>query len=136
MMSNREELRPRLRAALEEMGPPWWATPRAEYHFPIDVQEKNNEYVVYAALPAVNPQNVNIQAQDNTLLITGDIPEEQPGEPGQWLLRERPTGHFERLLTFPSDVAAGQAQAEFQNGMLVVELPKTPTGRAIPIKTG
>ena len=135
MSSGLPEQRRRLRTALEEMGPPWWATPLAEYNFPIDVQERDNEYVVYAALPGVSPQQVSIQAQDNTLRITGDIPEEKPQEPGQWLLRERPTGHFERTVTFPANVATGQAQAEFQNGMLVVELPKTPAGRAIPIKT-
>lgn len=109
---------------------------RAGPSFPIDVEEKGNEYIVYAALPGINPQKVNVQAQDNTLRISGDIPEEKPKEPGHWLLLERPTGHFERTVTFPTNIAAGQAQAEFRNGTLVIELPKAPAGREIPIGTG
>lgn len=134
-MSRAEEPGMGLREFIEEMGPPWWTRPRAEFHFPIDVQEKDKEYIVCAALPGVNPQQVHIEAQDNTLRISGEIPEEQPGEPGQWLLRERPTGHFVRTVTFPTNVATEQAQAEFQNGMLIVELPKTPAQREIPIRT-
>ena len=134
-MSSTEDPGTSIREFMEEMGPPWWARPRPEFHFPIDVQEKDNEYIVRAALPGVNPQQVNIEAQDNTLRISGEIPEEHPEEPGQWLLRERPTGHFMRTVTFPMNVVNEQAQAEFQNGMLVVELPKKPTGREIPIKT-
>ena len=108
---------------------------RASLSFPIDVQEKDNEYILYAALPGANPQQVNIEAQDNTLRISGEIPEVKPEEPGQWLLRERPTGHFERIVTFPMNVATEQARAEFQNGMLVVELPKGMAGREIPVRT-
>lgn len=134
-MRRTEDLGTNLREYMEAISPPWWARPRAEFHFPIDVQERDNEYIVSAALPGVDPQQVNIQTQDNTLRISGDIPEERPEEPGQWLLRERPTGHFERIVTFPANVATDQAQAEFRNGMLVVELPKTPVEREIPIRT-
>lgn len=107
---------------------------RASPRFAIDVQEKDNEYIVYAALPGVSPQQVNIQAQGNTLWLTGDIPEEQPKESGEWLLRERPAGHFERMLTFPANVSTDQARAEFRHGMLVIELPKGRAGREIPIR--
>jgi HSP20 family protein len=107
---------------------------RASPRFAIDVQEKDNEYIVYAALPGVSPQRVNIQAQGNTLWLSGDIPEEQPKEAGEWLLLERPAGHFERMLTFPANVSTDQARAEFRFGMLVVELPKGRAGREIPIR--
>ncbi|CCF84906.1 Hsp20/alpha crystallin family protein [Nitrolancea hollandica] len=134
-MSRTEDPGTRLQEYLEEMGPPWWTRPRAEFHFPIDVQEKGNEYIVSAALPGVHPQQVHVEAQNNTLRISGEIPEEQPGEEGHWLLRERPTGHFVRTVTFPTDVETDRAQAEFRNGMLVIELPKSPAQREIPIRT-
>ncbi len=107
---------------------------RASPRFAIDVREKDDEYLVYAALPGVSPQQVTIQAQGSTLWISGDIPEEQPKEAGDWLLRERPTGHFERILTFPANVSTDQARAEFRHGMLVIELPKGRAGREIPIR--
>ncbi len=107
---------------------------RASPRFAIDVREKDNEYLVYAALPGVSPQQVNIQAQGNTLWLSGDIPEEQPKEAGEWLLRERPAGHFERMLTFPVNVSTEEARAEFRHGMLVIELPKGRAGREIPIR--
>ncbi len=134
-MSRTEDPGMNLREYIEELGPPWWMRPRAEFHFPIDVQEKGDEYIVCAALPGVNPQQVHIEAQNNTLRISGEIPEEQPEEQGQWLLRERPTGRFVRTVTFPTNVASDRAEAEFRNGMLVIELPKTPAEREIPIRT-
>ena len=125
---------PFARWILEGMSP--FGMFRPEFNFPIDVQEKGNEYIVYAPLPGISPQQLSIQAQGNTLRITGDIPEEKPGESGRWLLREGPTGHFERTVTLPANVEAGQAQAEFRNGMLVVELPKEAPGREIPVQAG
>lgn len=133
-MSVSEHRLPQLREFLKELAPPWWARSRAEFHFPIDVQEKENEYIVYAAVPGVDPQQVSIQAEDTTLRISGEISEEQPEETGHWLLCERPTGHFERAVTFPVNLATERAQAEFRNGMLVVEVPKMPVGREIPVR--
>ena len=153
-MSSTEDLGSSLREFMEEMGPPWWARPRPEFHFPIDVQEKDNEYIVRASLPGVIPQQVNIEAQDNTLRISGEIPEEQPEEPGQWLLRERPTGHFMRMVTFPmnsyntrrgADYSVDQLSRFIDRGVrekmqrVVVEapadLPPPAPDRPEPVKT-
>jgi HSP20 family protein len=63
---------------------------------------------------------------------------QQQGQQGHWLLRERGTGHFVRVITLPTSVESNEAKAEFQNGMLIITLPKAAEARAkaIPIRSG
>jgi HSP20 family protein len=150
-----------LRDAMDEMMRESFVRPRMGgamgLAIPIDVYETSNDYIVYATMPGVDPQDVHIQVQANTVRITGDMKEEhEPGSQttqqqtqqqgqqqgqqqarqGHWLLRERRTGHFVRTITLPMNVEAGEAQAEFKNGMLIVRLPKAAEARAraIPIR--
>lgn len=53
----------------------------------------------------------------------------------QCLIRELPTGRFERDITLPIAVNSGEAQANFENGLLTLTLPKAraPQGRRIQI---
>jgi len=159
-----------LREAMDEMMRESFARPRMGavmgLAIPIDIYETSNDYIVYATMPGVDPQDVHIQVQANTVRITGDMKEEpEPGSQmmqqqsqqqtqqqmqqqtqpqgqqqtrqGHWLLRERRTGHFVRTITLPTNVEAGEAQAEFKNGMLIIRLPKAAEARAraIPIRT-
>src|SRR5919202_1808282 len=156
-----------MRYAMDELMRSGFTRPRAAamgLEIPVDVYETNNDYIIYATMPGVNPSDVHIQAQGNTVRITGDLKEGMPGQmqPGQqsqqmqqqtqqqmqqgqqqgqqghWLLRERRTGHFVRVITLPTSVETNEAKAEFQNGMLINSLPKAAEARAkaIPIRSG
>lgn len=108
------------------------------FGLPIDLRETDNEYVIRAELPGVQPENVQLQVQDNTLQISGEVKQEQQEEGrGQWVLRERRYGRFQRTLTLPTPVQSNQANAEFENGILTVTLPKAEAARAksIPIRS-
>jgi HSP20 family protein len=77
--------------------------------------------------------------KDNTLQISGEVKHEQQEQgQGQWLRRERWYGRFQRTLTLPRPVESDQANAEFENGILTVTLPKAQEARAksIPIRDG
>ena len=56
----------------------------------------------------------------------------------QCLIRELPTGRFERDITLPMAVNSQQAQATFDNGLLCLVLPKAhaPQGHRIQIGQG
>lgn len=163
-----------MRDAMDEMMRTGWTRPRAAamgLQIPVDVYETNNDFIIFATMPGVDPSDVHIQVQGNTVRITGDMKEEmppgemqsqqgqqsqqtqqsqqqmqqsrqqgqQPGtrQTGHWLLRERRTGHFVRVITLPTNVESNEAKADFRNGTLIIHLPKAAEARAkaIPIRS-
>lgn len=105
----------------------------------LDVRETDNEYIIQAVLPGIQPQDVQLQVKGDTLQISGETkPEQEGAQQGQWLLRERRYGRFQRTVTLPTSVQSDQAQATYENGILRITLPKTQQARAtsIPISAG
>jgi HSP20 family protein len=94
------------------------------YAPPIDVHEDQDGYTVSASLPGVKPEDVNIQYQQGMLTISGDTSMEETREQGTWHIRERRQGHFSRSITLPDSVNADRAEANFENGVLKLHLPK------------
>jgi HSP20 family molecular chaperone IbpA len=52
------------------------------------------------------------------------------------LIRELPTGRFERDITLPTPVNSQQTQATFENGLLTLVLPKTEAAMGHRIQIG
>ncbi len=91
---------------------------------PLDVMEKDNEYEVHASLPGIKPEDVQITVQGNTVTIRGESGAEQERKDENWIVRERRSGSFYRSFSLPSEVDAGKATARYENGVLVLDLPK------------
>lgn len=110
---------------------------------PVDVRETRDRYIITAPLPGVSPNDVDISVLGSNIRISGEIKdhdaraEHESGEESRWLLRERRYGRFERSITLPTSVNSQQATAEFDAGVLTVELPKVDEARpkTIQIRT-
>ncbi len=104
---------------------------------PLDVVEKDNSYQVHASLPGIKPEDVQITVQGNTVTIRGETGTEQErkDKDENWIVRERRSGAYFRSFTLPSEVDASKAMARYENGVLVLELPKAEAAqpRHIPI---
>ncbi|MFQ5594617.1 MAG: Hsp20/alpha crystallin family protein [Anaerolineae bacterium] len=105
---------------------------RRPLYLPINAYATEEELVVYALLPGVSPEDVNITIEDNVLTISGEIP--APAENVDWLLRESAYGPFRRMLTLNVPVDADAAEATFENGRLILHLPKAAEARPKQIK--
>jgi HSP20 family protein len=103
---------------------------------PLDVCETENAFVVKASLPGVKPDHVQITVHGDTLTIRGEskVEEEKKGE--HWHLRERRLGTFQRALTLATPVNSDKAQADFEDGVLTLTLPKAESARPRQIKIG
>jgi len=101
---------------------------------PLDVSETENDFVIKASLPGVNPDDVQITVQGDTLTIRGEnkFEEEKKGE--HWHLRERRFGTFQRSLVLGSPVVADKAQAHYEHGVLTLTLPKAEESKPRQIK--
>jgi len=94
---------------------------------PLDVYATPDEAVVIAAVPGLNPENLEITYTRNTLTLSGTIPSASESEQGQqvtWYMRELWSGQFQRTLTLPFEVDASKAEATFEQGIVRITLPK------------
>ena len=94
---------------------------------PVDVYQTDEAIVVQATLPGVKPEDIDISVTGDTLTIRGEVKQEAGNGNGngrQYHVRERRYSRFARSLTLPSMVDAGKAEAEVENGILTLTIPK------------
>lgn len=108
------------------------------WNLPLDVSESEDEFVVKASLPGVNPDDLEITYNNDNLTIRGEVKaeEEQKGE--TYHLRERRYGTFSRTISLPSSIKSDDIRADYDAGVLVLHLPKTEEvkPRRIQIQSG
>jgi HSP20 family protein len=103
----------------------------------VDMYQTDNEIVVKASIPGVKTDDVQINVTGEVLTIKGEVKEKEETQEKAYHLREQRWGMFERTLALPTDVIADKAKAEFENGILIITLPKAEEVRpkTISIKT-
>jgi HSP20 family protein len=99
---------------------------------PVDVKAEDEAYVLTAMIPGVSADELNIQVVNETVTIQGEIKAAE--DEGNYLLRERPTGHFSRVLTLPDELDASKADADVSNGVLTLRIPKAEDAKPKSIK--
>lgn len=103
-----------------------------------DVNETDTHYLLSFDLPGVKKDEIKIEARDNQLIVSGERKKEQKEQAKGRMNQEKYYGSFMRTFTLPSDLDVNQVEANFENGVLQVALPKTEMnkGKQIPIKEG
>jgi HSP20 family protein len=95
----------------------------------IDMYETTDEVVVKAAIPGFKADDVQINVTGEVLSIHGEMHQEEESKEKAWQMREQRWGTFERSIALPTQVVAGSAKAEFEDGMLTITLPKAEESR-------
>ena len=90
----------------------------------IEAFERDGNFVVRADLPGLSPDDVRIEATDDSLVIEGERRSEieVEGEGGVYR-SERTYGRFSREIPLPDGADPSKAQARFENGVLEVTIP-------------
>ncbi|MBM3945490.1 MAG: Hsp20/alpha crystallin family protein [SAR202 cluster bacterium] len=100
----------------------------------LDVVENGNEFIVKAALPGIDPKDVDIAVEDDVLTIKGESRQEEETADQHYLRRELRYGSVQRQLRLPPAVDAERAEARFEHGILKLTLPKRPEARSRSFK--
>ena len=111
----------------------------------LDVAESPENYTIKAALPGWKPEDVDITFEKGVVTLKGDLKNENengkeaPGnEPGsntsRYHFKEIRKASFYRQLSLPVEVEAEKANAEFENGVLTLTLPKAEVVKPKQIK--
>lgn len=102
---------------------------------PLDVYATSDEAVIIAAVPGMDPDDLDITINQNVVTLTGQVPtaaESEQGKGATWYLHELWHGKFQRSITLPFEIDSAKAEATFENGIVRVILPKAE--RAKPQK--
>ncbi|MEJ2010390.1 MAG: Hsp20/alpha crystallin family protein [Acidobacteriota bacterium] len=114
-------------------GDPQEVAPRA-WVPPVDIHETDDSLVLQAELPGVNPDDVEIRVEDNTLYLKGERKFEKDVKEEQLHRVERCYGTFGRNFALPGSVDASNVKAEYKNGILTLTMPKREEAKPRTIK--
>jgi HSP20 family protein len=89
---------------------------------PVDVEETEESYIVEAELPGVQKEDVNVELVGNELTISGEVKEKK--RTGVVRRSTRRSGRFAYWVTLPEPVDADHIDAQLQDGVLTVTVPK------------
>ncbi|RLF14459.1 MAG: Hsp20/alpha crystallin family protein [Thermoprotei archaeon] len=103
-----------------------------ELTFPsVDIYETEDKIIVVASLPGASKSDISINATEDSVEISGEIPE--PIKNARLLSRERMVGRFTRIIHLPEKVKPNEAKARFENGILIIELPRVEAEKKVKI---
>ncbi len=101
----------------------------------IEVSHTDEDYLITAELPGVQEEDITLNVDEGVLTITGEKKRAPKVNDTGW--SERSFGMFQRQIQLPQDVNEEQIEAEFIDGVLVIELPRVEAktkGRRITLK--
>jgi HSP20 family protein len=96
----------------------------------VDILENENELVLKADLPAIEPEDIDVQVENQTRKF------EQTTDKGGYHRIERSYGNFVRTFTVPTTVDTEKVSADYNRGVLTVRLPKKEAAKPRQVKVG
>jgi len=102
----------------------------------VDVRETDNEVLVEAELPGIDPKDVQVEIHNGALHLSGERSDEEERKSKGYLHSERCYGRFERYLPLPESVDESRVEAACKNGVLKIRIAKRPDAapRKIDVK--
>jgi len=103
-------------------------------NLPVDITEHEGALFIRAAVPGVEPENLNISVEKNVLTIRGESSQSSNGENEKVYRREVSYGEFARSIRLPEGLDLDKVDADFKNGMVTIKLPRVPEEKPKTIK--
>jgi HSP20 family protein len=100
----------------------------------VDIFETENSIILKAELPGVEPNDVEVRVEDNTLYLKGERKFEKETKEENYHRIERSYGSFARSFTLPNSIDAEKVAAEYKDGLLTLTLPKHEEAKPKTIK--
>lgn len=89
----------------------------------VDIYETNDEFVLTADMPGVKKEDVSLKLEEGSMLLFGKI-DYQDMLNRKFILKEKETGHYFRKFKISDTIDESKVSAKFENGQLIVILPK------------
>jgi len=102
----------------------------------LDIVDNDDHMQIHVDLPGYAPEDVNIEFQNGSLVISAETKHEETVEEKNYTRRERYHGAYKRALRIPDTFDIENAEANFENGVLLLTLPKKPEAQPVRIAIG
>jgi HSP20 family protein len=104
----------------------------------LEIGETEQGYVLRAELPGVDPNKIELDISEDVLSLRGEKEKESHEARGGYEYSERSYGSFARSIRLPPGIDTAKIEAEFDNGVLNVRIPKGEAAKArrIPLGAG
>lgn len=92
----------------------------------VDLKQDEDKVFVKMTIPGVDPENIQISVSNNVLTVKAEVKEdkEETDEKSVYHIREHRWSSYYREISLPTEVEADKAKADYENGVLKLELPK------------
>lgn len=111
---------------------PEGSSPPGTWSPPVDMVETADAYMIYAELPGVARDEVELQIHGRRLELSG---RRRPAGPERGFLRmERSYGPFRRSFELDRPVDADAISARFERGILTISVPKLQPSTTVPLE--
>lgn len=88
-----------------------------------DIIEKNESYEIKVALPGYLKEDITITNEGDYIVVSGEKKIESSSENEKVLRKEIQQGKFRRVYNF-NNIEKNSIEAKFENGILILNLPK------------
>jgi HSP20 family protein len=102
------------------------------WQLPVDAYTVDDAIVLEADVPGVKPEELDIKLEGDVLTIRGEF--KNRAENRNYILRERISGPFERVLTINTPIDYNKVAATFEEGVVQIVLPKSEAVKPKQIK--
>jgi HSP20 family protein len=101
---------------------------------PVDIYEDANHLVLRLEVPGIPQENLQINLENQTLTVKGERKFAQDEKEENYHRIERRYGSFVRSFTLPVTIETDSAQANYENGVLSVNLQKKEAAKPKQVK--
>jgi HSP20 family protein len=88
---------------------------------PMDLYRAGDHVVAAFDVPGVDPGSIDISVEGNSVTVSAE--RSAPGDAAEWMIAERPRGHYSRRLTMGRDLDLDQLHASYVDGVLSLTIP-------------
>jgi HSP20 family protein len=105
---------------------------------PVDIYEDEHNITLKLEVPGIDERDIDVRIQGNTLIVHGERKIEKEEKEENFRRVERQYGSFIRSFTLPGFVDPGQVSADYDKGVLKINLAKKAeaTPKQIKVNVG
>jgi len=90
----------------------------------VDLEDREKEFILKAEMPGFKKGDIEIDVQDNSLVITGEVGWKYDKKERDYICKERACKTFYREVDLPEEIKVDEVSASLNEGVLEITLPK------------
>jgi len=101
-----------------------------------DIEETDSHYVLTFDVPGIAKEDLNIELIGNQLIVSGERKKDHQEYLDRQHVIERRYGQFRRSFVLPIEVDTNNIEAQYENGVLQLAIPKLEEAKPKKVSIG